>query len=234
MNILITGGASGLGEAITKRLAGENNNMVYFTYHSSVENAHKIEQASHVSKGIKCDFRSADDMTTLLAQMNSLELDVLVNNAMTGFQKEYFHKMDFREFETRFHENILPTIRITQQAINQFRKKRSGKIITILSSAIAGDPPIGWSEYVAAKSYLLSLSRSWAAENAKFNITSNCISPSFMRTALNKDVDERVIEEMIEKHHRKKLLTVEDVADALAVLVNSPQEVNNTNVFLND
>jgi len=43
MNILITGGASGLGEAITKQLASISSNNVYFTYSKSADQARSIE-----------------------------------------------------------------------------------------------------------------------------------------------------------------------------------------------
>ena len=42
MNILVTGGAKGLGEAITVKLASEESNKVYFTYNSSCDRAQEI------------------------------------------------------------------------------------------------------------------------------------------------------------------------------------------------
>lgn len=57
MNILITGGASGLGEAITKKLAKDINNNVYFTYFKSETNAKKIKFDFSNAFPIKCDFK---------------------------------------------------------------------------------------------------------------------------------------------------------------------------------
>ena len=75
-----------------------------------------------------------------------------------------------------------------------YKKKRKGKIITILTSFLLNSPPIGSSSYVANKAYLKSLTKSWANENIKFNVTSNTISPSFMQTNFTSDVDERIID----------------------------------------
>ena len=58
MNILITGGASGLGEKITKNLLQNKNNTVYFTFNSSKENANKISSEYSNSKAINCDFNN--------------------------------------------------------------------------------------------------------------------------------------------------------------------------------
>ena len=140
---------------------------------------------------------------------------------MTGFEQNYFHKLKADYFTDSFQRNVLPAIKITQTALVYFRKKKFGKIITVLSSYLINKPPIGLSEYTASKSYLLSLSKSWATENANFNISSNCISPSFMQTSLTSDTDERVVSEMITKHPLKTLLKVEEAAEAIAFFVNA-------------
>ena len=66
MKILITGGASGLGEAITRRLARDVANEVWFTYRSSAAKAHELEREFANARGIRCDFTSTDDMAALL------------------------------------------------------------------------------------------------------------------------------------------------------------------------
>ena len=75
--------------------------------------------------------------------------------------------------------------------------------------------------------------RSWALENAAFNITSNCISPGFMATALNKDTDERIVEDMIAKHPLKKLLTTGEVAAVVLFLMDASGQVNGNNIIIN-
>ena len=233
MNILITGGASGLGASITRTLAKQANNNIYFTYYSSHEKAEAIQKEFPNSKGIACDFSNEASVTQLVDMFDSLSLDVLINNAVTGFKKNHFHKLPSEYFAESFAINIIPIIRITQKAILHFRKSKFGKIITVLSSSILNKPAIGWSEYIAQKNYLLSLSKSWANENAPFNITSNTISPSFMLTSLTSATDERVIEEIINKHPLKKILTPDEVAESVAFLVGSTQHINGLNLVIN-
>ncbi|MFZ0035366.1 MAG: SDR family oxidoreductase, partial [Sedimentisphaerales bacterium] len=122
---------------------------------------------------------------------------------------------------------------ITQEAIKLFRKKKFGKIINILTSFLINKPPTGLSEYVAKKAYLLSLSKSWAVENADFNISSNCISPSFMQTELTSSMDERIVEQLIKVHPLKRLLRPEEVAESVLFFINSPQHVNGVNLVIN-
>lgn len=233
MNILVTGGAEGLGRAITMKLVRDAGCKVYITYPFSPDNAREVESSSQNVKSIKCDYKNADDIESLVRAMPDLDLDVLVNNAMAGYTQEHFHKIKPEVFLESFTANVYPVARITQEAIRLFRKKKFGKIINILTSYLINRPPIGLSEYVANKAYLESMSKSWATENARFNITSNSVSPSFMQTGFTKDVDERIIEEMTANHPLKKLLSPEEVADAVLFFVNATQQINGVNLAVN-
>lgn len=233
MKILVTGGASGLGEAITRNLAQNQRNKVYFTYYRSQARAEKITRELPNTEALACDFTSEESVLELVSKLAELDLDVLINNALTGLEKKHFHKMDPLVFLTSFQNNVLPTIRLNQAAIHVFRKKKFGKIITILSSYIINKPPIGLSEYVATKEYIHALSKAWAAENATFNITANCISPSFMLTQLTQDTDERIVEEMQKSHPLKSLLKPEEVAETVRFLVNASQQINGANIVMN-
>lgn len=233
MNYLVTGGASGLGLAITRALAGKQDGTVYFTWNRSSGTAAALETEYSNVKGIHCDFTNPESVAQLLHQMEQMQLEVLINNAFSGMEMNYFHKTDASYFEQGFIRNVMPVIRMTQQAISLFRKQKSGKIITVLTSYLINKPPIGLSEYVASKNYLLSLSKSWAIENARFNITSNCISPSTMQTGLTATTDERVIEEMISSHPLKRLLTPGEVADAVVFLSQASQHLNGENIVIN-
>ncbi|HYG49849.1 MAG TPA: SDR family oxidoreductase [Flavobacteriales bacterium] len=233
-NILVTGGASGLGRSITELLCENKSNEVYFTYFSSVDAARELEKQFPNAHGIKADFSVRNEMEALNAKLADINLDVLINNALPHkFEQTHFHKMEYDVFVNGFMNNVMPVVELTRAAIALFRKKKSGKIITVLSSYIINKPPIGFSEYAASKAYLLSLAKSWASEYAAFNITSNCISPSFMLTALASDVDERIIEENRQKHPLKRLLTTGETAGSVAYLVDASAHVNGINLVIN-
>jgi 3-oxoacyl-[acyl-carrier protein] reductase len=233
MNILITGGASGLGEAITRKIA-KNVTKVYFTYSKSADNAKKIETDHPNAFSIKCDFTIEDNVIALKDKIAELDLDVLINNAYTGDAiKSYFHKIPSDDFLSDFKTNIIPTVIVTQTAINSFRKKKFGKIITVLTSFLINTPPIGSSIYVANKAYLEELTKVWATENAKYNITSNAVSPAFMLTSFTNRTDQRIIEQMIADHPLKKILKPEEVAESVLFLINATQQINGINLIIN-
>lgn len=235
MNILITGGSSGLGKSITECLSAMHSQAtIYFTYNSSADAALEIETKFSNTKAIQLDFKKEESIQAIIEKITSLDIDVLINNAVTSLHKNHFHKTTADIFSNGFSDNILPVIKITAAFIKAARLKKAGKIITILSAAIAGTPLTGWASYTAEKNYLLSLTKSWASENVQFNIQSNCISPEFMDTAINKDLDYRLKSEMIKTHPLKRLLTTNEVAEAVNFLVTASPHINGQNIFLNN
>ena len=231
--ILVTGGASGVGGAITRRLAAQSGNKVYFTYCRSADQAQVMVRDHPHATGIRCDFRETGDVAALLARLPEMDIDVLVNNALVSLTKRHFHKLNPDVFLESFQANVYPTLVITQQAIIEFRKKKCGKIITVLSSYLTNRPPVGLAEYVANKAYLESASKSWAAENASCNITANCVSPSFMQTALTSGVDTRILEEMVNAHPQGRLVTPAEVAEVVDFLIGSTRQINGVNLLIN-
>jgi 3-oxoacyl-[acyl-carrier protein] reductase len=233
MNILITGGASGLGAAILRKLAEENKNLIYFTYAKAADAAKKAEATHANVKAIYCNFLDKQSVKDLTDNIGDMNLDVLINNAGTSIHEEHFYKTDPDIFFQSFSDNIIPTLEITQAALKVFRKKKYGKIINIISSAIINTPPVGWSSYVANKAYLLAMSKSWVTENSRFNISINNISPAFMQTGLTAETDERIVEKLKENHPLKELLNTDEVADVVLFFVKASQQINGANLIIN-
>lgn len=228
MKIIITGGASGLGEAITRLIAVTIHDCeILITFNNSNTNALLLKSVFKNVHIQKCDFCESDEVAAFVTRIIDFNPDVLINNGYSGpFLSKHFHKSSSNEFIASFEQNIIPLIDITRQSILCFRKKKFGKIINISTAALVGKPPVGASEYTANKAYIEALSRSWATENIAFNITSNCISPSIMATTLTAKMDARLIEDIVTKHPLKKLLTVYEVAETVLFFLRSPQHIN--------
>jgi len=233
MNILITGGASGLGKSITELFAQDAANQVFFTYHHSEEAARAIAVRFPNAKAIQCNFGESDSVQHLIDKIAELDLNVLVNNAHAKYSQQHFYKIPAEEFTTDFQLNVLPTLLVTQKCFSIFRKKKAGKIINIISSAVINKPPAGMALYTAQKAYLLSMSKSWATEGIRFNITSNCVSPALMATSMTADYDERTMEQIVDAHPLKHLLKPSDVAEAVHYLAHATSHINGINLVMN-
>ena len=191
MNILITGGSSGLGKSLVEKLCRDKKNNIFFTYNSSKENAKIICSTNSNAYKIKCDFTNSKETDNFVKKIQSFDLDVLINNYYTGtFINKHFQKIESDDFLNEFSKNIIPVIKITGEVIKGFRKKRSGEIITILSQSLI-NPPVGTSIYLGNKFFLKGLSKIWKVENKNFGINSRYICPPFMKTNFTKDIDDR-------------------------------------------
>ena len=234
MNILITGGSSGLGKSIVEAAASDKNNKVYFTYRNQKENAYTICSQFDNAVAVHCDFTDSASLESFVNKIADFNLEVLVNNAYAGITLgQHFHKTPVEDFDLAFQNNVLPLISITQKCIETFRKKKSGKIITVLTSALVGTPPMGYSVYSATKAYIAQLVKSWSKEYIKLGITSNAVAPDFMQTALTEETNDFVKEQIKESNPLKKILTTEEVAAVVLDLINSSSQLNGVTIPVN-
>lgn len=234
MIIIITGGTSGLGKATVERLASQDSNQIFFTYRLKKEVADALENKYSNVKGIQCDFCEENSLYKFIDKIDEISPDVLINNAYSGNTLgNYFYRTPIEEFEQAFKTNIIPLVRITQQAIRVFRKKKAGKIVTVLTSALVGTPPIGYSVYLATKAYIKQLAVSWSKEYITLGITSNMVSPDFMQTDLTKNLNETMVNQIIESNVLKRSLQPDEVAEVIMDLVNAPKYVNGVDIPIN-
>lgn len=236
MNILVTGGTSGLGKATVELLAQNDSYQVFFTYLNTEEyrEAAKLIMDEYPnSHAMALNFCNDKEVDKFCEWVKATDIDVLVNSAYVGTpQSEYFYKIKAEDFLKSFQVNLIPTIMITQAAIEVMRKKKFGKIINIITSYVMNLPPTGFATYVGNKAYLEKMSDVINKEYVKFNITSNCILPEFMNTGFG-NVDPRLVEQAEATHPLKKLLVPEEVAQIVKFFVEASQQVNGVKLPIN-
>ncbi len=234
MNVLVTGGTGGLGRATVEILAANKDNHVFFTYCKADANAELIMEEYKNTTAFKCNQTQMDSLQKLVEAIKLWDLDVLVNNAWTGSPEGvHFHKLTTEQLLLDFQNNVLPAVAITQAALETFRKKKQGKIITVLTSSLIGVPPLGYGMYGSSKAYISQLAKTWSKEYIKWGITSNCVSPDFMQTDFTAATDFRVVEQLVAEHPLKQILLVEDVAKVIESLAYASNHVNGVNIPVN-
>ena len=233
MNIIITGGSSGLGKALVETCAASRDNHVVFTYHHHEDEAMALAGRFDNVQAVAVDFCATESVDYFVEMLTGMQVDVLVNNVYAGSpQGIHFYKTDPTDFSRAFEWNVIPFIKITQACIAGMRKRRYGKIINIITSYVMDVPPTGFSVYTATKAYIRQLSKSISKECGRFNITSNCILPDYMQTDFGK-VEDFQIEQMKNAHPLKELLRPEEVAQIAAMLMNASQQLNGVEIPVN-
>ena len=233
MNILVTGGSSGLGRAIVEKLSESHENVVLFTYCCNQESANSLLEKYPNDRAFQVDFCNEDSIGKFVKDLEAMQVDVLVNNAYAGTaQGARVHQTDISEYTTAFKNNVIPLINVTQTCIKGMRKRKFGKIINIITSSVIDTPPIGYSVYASTKAYIRQFSKSISKEYASFNITSNCVLPDYMATDFS-ILDEYQLGKMMETHPLKKLLTPEEVASIVVYMLNASQQLNGVEIPIN-
>ncbi|MBR5325953.1 MAG: SDR family oxidoreductase [Prevotella sp.] len=233
MNIIITGGSSGLGKALVEACAALAEHQVLFTYCRHEDEARALAGKYANVRAVQVDFTDEASVGQFVQRLADEQVDVLINNAYAGSaQGVHFHKTAPDDFSKAFHDNVMPVIRITQACAQGMRKRKFGKIINIITSYVMDVPPTGFSVYTATKAYIRQLSKSWSKELGRFNITSNCILPDYMQTDFGK-VEDFQLEQMKEVHPLKTLLQPEEVAGIIVRLMEASQQLNGVEIPIN-
>src|ERR671913_577837 len=171
---LITGGASGIGKACAVRLAGDGADVVV------------VDRDAEAAKAVAAEVGGTAVAVDLsdLAAVDALDLavDVLVNNA--GLQHVApVHEFPVEKFSYILRLMLEAPFRLARGALPHMYERGWGRVVNV--SSIHGLRASAFkSAYVTAKHGLEGLSKVIALEGAEHGVTSNCVNPAYVRTAL--------------------------------------------------
>jgi len=230
---LVTGGARGIGAAISRRLAADGATIAA-GYRSDRETALALvrELASegaectihqgHVGSGYDCE-RVVEEVLERHGR-----LDILVNNAGITVDKPVL-KMTAADWNEVLSVNLSGAFYLSKPALEHMVDRGSGRIVNI-SSIIGQIGNIGQANYAAAKSGLFGLTMTMAREAAHAlgkagklgdegpGVTVNTVAPGFIDTEMVAGVPERVLERITQQIPFKRLGRPEEVARVVAFL----------------
>jgi len=228
MNVFVTGGSRGIGEAIVRALHGTGHS-VYFTYVAERERAEQIvrELGERVFCA-RCDLADAERLPAVIDDcVRRLgALDALVNNAAI-FEENPFDADDYARWragwERTFAINLFGTANLTWLALRAMRTRPAaasgtrGRIINIASRA-AHRGELSYADYGASKAALVNFTKSIARGCAKDGIVAFAVAPGFIETDMAQaDLvrDRRAVEAEIPSG---RIGTADDVARIVAFL----------------
>ncbi|MCU1304726.1 MAG: short chain dehydrogenase [Candidatus Sulfotelmatobacter sp.] len=183
--VLVTGGAKGIGEAITRTCAQEGAIAVAI---DRDEAACRRLQDELSAQGLKINFIAMDlspaaNCKKIVQQAISTldHIDALVNNAGINDKVGLEHG-DPEQFLSSLERNLLHYYNMAHYTLPHLKRTR-GSIVNISSkTAVTGQG--GTSGYVASKGAILGLTREWAAELLPCGIRVNAVIPAEVMTPL--------------------------------------------------
>jgi 3-hydroxybutyrate dehydrogenase len=176
---LVTGGASGIGAAVVRALAARGAHVVV----ADIDQAGAALLAAEVGgSSWAVDLADTLALTDTVLAKELAGVDILVNNA--GIQRinpiQDFAPTDFRRILALMLEAPFLLIRA---ALPQMYANGFGRVINVTSVHGIRASPFK-AAYVAAKHGLEGLSKVTALEGGEHGVTSNCVSPGYVRTPL--------------------------------------------------
>jgi NAD(P)-dependent dehydrogenase (short-subunit alcohol dehydrogenase family) len=222
---IVTGASSGIGLGITQALLEHRYRVV--------ANSRTISKSR--------DLKPSDELVLVDGDIGSKEtatkvtdaavkhfgrIDLLVNNAGIYMPKP-FTEYTPEDFETMIHTNVAGYFFVTQQAVTQMRKQKSGHIVSI--STVLTDQPLAGAPIslpVITKATIPAFSRALAMECVADGIRVNTVSVGVVDTPMHANDDHEILKQL---SPARRLVQVSEIVDAVLYLQSAPM-VNGENI----
>ena len=215
---LVTGGAGGIGEAISRRLA-KDGYFVYINYSRSKEKAEKIALEIN-GQAVQFDISDTDAVKKAIEDIGTL--DLLVNNAGIS-EIELFTSISQKSADSILDVNLKGTMNCARAVLKDMINRKSGNIINI--SSMWGQCGASCEvDYSASKAGIIGFTKALAKEVAPSGIRVNCIAPGFIMTEMNRRFSEDDLKLIREEIPLGIFGEPRHIADAAAFLASDKSE----------
>ncbi len=194
-NVLITGGASGIGKEMAILIAREGGRIVIWDINreSMQEVVSEIKKAGGAATFYQCDLSLRENIheTASMVKQEHETVDILINNAGIVSGKPFFELSD-EQIEKTFAINTLAYFRTVKAFVPDMIKQNSGHIVTISSAGgLIGVNRL--SDYCASKFAVFGLDESLRMEfkSRGINIKTTVVCPFYVNTGMFEGVKTR-------------------------------------------
>ncbi len=223
---LITGGAAGIGFATARRFAEEGAQVIICDVNRTAGEAALQEFGGNTA------FYAVDvtDRTSVNGWVEDVlkkygQVGILVNNAgvvrdsllVKVKDGELIHQMPEADFDLVLAINLKGVFNCTQ-AIAPAMIRQGGGVILNATSIVGIDGNMGQTNYIATKSGVIGMTKTWARELGRHNIRVNAVAPGFTATDILTSMPPKVIDSMKARTPLGRLGQPEDIANAYLFL----------------
>ena len=213
---MVTGGMSGIGEAVAKRIAAEGGKVVIWD----------------VNGGIKTDIANFNSVLQSTEQTISQigGIDILVNSAGITGPTVPVTEFPIEGWVQTIAINLNGTFFTNKAAVPYMVAQNYGRIVNIASIAGKEGNPNA-SAYSASKAGVIGFTKSLAKELAKTNITVNAVTPAAVHTPIFDQMPQAHIDFMLAKIPKARFGTVNEVASLVCWLASEECSFSTGAVF---
>ena len=244
--VLITGGAGGIGMAISQQFIEQGYNVAINYYHNT-SGANRLVERLNQSLGTKAgleagacvrkaaayqaDITNKQAVEAMICQIQEDfgEINVLVNNAGLSQQK-LFTDISETDWQQIFDVNVKGAFYCCQAVLPPMIRSKRGKIINVSSmwGVVGASCEV---HYSAAKAAIIGLTKALAKELGPSHIQVNCVAPGLIDTGMNAHVDPAAIEAIIEETPLGRIGSAVDIAQTIAFLASDQSDFITGQIF---
>lgn len=223
---IVTGGASGIGLGIARRLVVDGRHVAIFDRDGDAADrvAAELSADGGAAVGLPVDVTSRAQIDEGVAAVRDQlgRPTILVNNAgLDGFDR--FLDIPLEKWNRLLEVNLTGTFQCCQAVIPEMLEVGWGRIVNISSSSAQGGQPF-MAHYVSSKAGMIGLTKSLALEFGPKGITVNTIPPGFIDTPMLRATEAKGLLGNTVEHHEgqtpvRRVGRPEDIAAACAFLV---------------
>ncbi|QZA78443.1 beta-ketoacyl-ACP reductase [Deefgea tanakiae] len=217
---IITGSASGIGEATAIKFAAEGAKVVVCDVNQAgVDQVVAALVAGGADAvGFVVDVTKTDTIVAMVAAVKEKynRIDVLVNNAGITQDAQLF-KMTDDQFDRVIDINLKGVYNCTKAVVDTMIAQNSGVILNA-SSVVGVYGNFGQTNYAASKFGVIGFVKTWAKELGKKGIRANAVCPGFVATPMVTAMPEKVLQGMEEKVPMRRLAQPSEIASVYAFL----------------
>lgn len=221
-NVLVTGGARGLGRSLCVTMAREGANVA-FNYSSdekgATETYDEVSAFGFETVAIKASVIDIEAVNKMVKSVESKwgSIDILVNNAGIS-QILPMALLEEEDWDAVMDVNVKGTYLVTRATLRGMIRKRSGRILNI--GSLAGmrliESPV---HYAASKAAIKGFTESLAKEMARYGITVNSIAPGLLEGGVGNNLPSYRLNDYLKHCTIGRLGEFHEVSEAAAFMV---------------
>lgn len=218
---VVTGAATGIGQAIARRLAAEGALVTVADARDGAETVARIERDGGRAQAVECDLGSASSVAGLGRAVRTAHgaCDVLANVAAT-FPPARFLETSWEQWRATMAVNLDCLFHVTKEFLPAMLEGGWGRIVH-LTSGVCFAPAFaqaGFSAYAGAKAGVVGFSRALAAEVGDRGVTVNVLAPG---VTLTPDLDAARLEPLLEMQALPEITVPGDLAAVVAYIASA-------------
>ncbi len=217
---IITGGSQGIGRITALLFAREGAKLVIADVNEDEgkDTVATIEEQGGEAFFVKTNVAKLKHAQAMAdAAIDAFgRIDILVNNA--GITRDAtLKKMDEEEFDLVVDVNLKGVFNCTKAVLPHIKESDHGRILNA-ASVVGLYGNFGQTNYVASKSGVIGMTKTWARELGRKGVTVNAVAPGFVETTMVDTVPDKVMDTFRKKTPLQRLGQPEDIANAYLFL----------------